>query len=475
MTLENYIKSSKAEIRDRAKSVGLDFFEVIFELLDADQMNAVAAYGGFPNRYPHWRFDMEYERLSKTYVYGFSKIYEMVVNNDPCYAYLMRSNSLVDQKMVMAHVFGHSDFFKNNTYFNSTNRKMMDSAGNHRTKMQRLMMRHGQDKIEDFIDQCLSLENLIHTNAPMIAPNRRATQERLAATERARPAKSAASADADEAGANESFQIAERDVLLYLLERAPLHEWQQEVLSIIREEAYYFAPQRQSKIMNEGWASFWHSKLMTGGLLHENEVIDYAERHAGTLQATGGQLNPYKLGIEMYRDIERRWNEGRFGRDYEECDNMQERELWDKNLGLGREKIFEVRRLHNDVTFLDTFLTPELCEQLQLFTYSYDAKNSQYEVRSRTFEQVKNKLLQTLTNSGNPVIEVLEGSPAGRGELYLRHVHENVDLKLDHARETLRNLHLIWKKTVHIETVVDDIPKVLSFDGNEHRERRVSV
>ena len=104
------------EVEGYVKEYRLDYFPVIFEMLDWKQINMVAAYGGFPNRYPHWRFGMEYEQLSKSYAYGLSKIYEMVINNDPCYAYLLHSNTTMDQKMVMAHVYGHSDFFKNNFY-----------------------------------------------------------------------------------------------------------------------------------------------------------------------------------------------------------------------------------------------------------------------------------------------------------------------------------------------------------------------
>ncbi len=108
------------------RGYGLDFFPTIFEVVDYDELNDVAAYGGFPTRYPHWRFGMEYEQLAKGYTYGLQKIYELVINNNPCYAYLMRSNALTDQKLVMAHVYGHCDFFKNNDWFSHTNRKMMD-------------------------------------------------------------------------------------------------------------------------------------------------------------------------------------------------------------------------------------------------------------------------------------------------------------------------------------------------------------
>src|ERR1700748_3487728 len=129
--LPPYLRAEQDRIAKLAAGMGLDFFPTVFEILTYDQMNEIAAYGGFPNRYPHWRFGMEYEQLSKGYEYGLSKIYEMVINNDPCYAYLLEANAEVDQKIVMAHVYGHCDFFKNNYMFAHTNRKMMDVMANH--------------------------------------------------------------------------------------------------------------------------------------------------------------------------------------------------------------------------------------------------------------------------------------------------------------------------------------------------------
>ena len=155
------LASLRDETRDLAKSYGLDFYEVIFELVDHDELNMIASYGGFPTRYPHWRFGMEYEHLSKSYAYGLSKIYELVINNDPCYAYLMRSNSITEQKLVMAHVYGHCDFFKNNAWFAHTSRKMMDVLANHGSRIRRYMDRHGQERVENFIDVVHSLDNLI--------------------------------------------------------------------------------------------------------------------------------------------------------------------------------------------------------------------------------------------------------------------------------------------------------------------------
>src|SRR4051812_43734081 len=157
--------AAKKQIREQARSYGLDFFPVIFEMCDYEQMNQIAAYGGFPQRYPHWRFGSEYESLRKRHHYGLGRIYEMVINNDPCYAYLQESNQLVDQKLVISHVYGHADFFKNNLWFGKTNRKMMDEMANHSTRVRRHIEKHGYDAVERWLDICLSVEDLIDAHS----------------------------------------------------------------------------------------------------------------------------------------------------------------------------------------------------------------------------------------------------------------------------------------------------------------------
>ncbi len=480
----------KKEIEGYAREYGLDFFDVIFEVLDWNQLNEVAAYGGFPNRYPHWRFGMEYEELSKSYAYGLSKIYEMVINNDPCYAYLLYSNSIVDQKLVMAHVYAHCDFFKNNVYFAHTNRKMMDEMANHKTRILRHIDDYGREKVEDFIDSCLSLDTLIDYHAPCIRRRRAPKEEAVTdkAVRRLRVSRpymedyinpdefiEAQQRWLNEQAAREKHfpEHPERDVLLFLLENAPLENWERDILSIIREEAYYFAPQGQTKIMNEGWAVYWHSKIMTEKALKDSELIDYADHHSGTLAAMPGRLNPYKIGYELFKDIEDRWNKGKFGKEYEECDNMVEKKNWDKKLQLGLQKIFEVRRLYNDVMFIDDFLTPEFCQEHKLFVYAYDLTSEEMKIASREFESIKQKLLFQLTNFGHPIINVIDANYKNRAELLLEHVHEGIDLRLDYAFETLKNLYRIWRRPVNIKTVCDGVPKILTFDGQSTSETRL--
>ena len=497
MPLTPDLRLLQEEIEGYARQFGLDFFPVVFELLGSDDINRFAAYGGFPTRYPHWRFGMEYNKLSKGYAYGLQKIYEMVINNDPCYAYLLKCNHLVDQKIVIAHVYGHCDFFKNNYWFSKTDRKMMDHMANHGTKIRTFIERHGLEKVESFLDCCLSLDNLIDFHAPFIkreAPRGRRDGMECDNRRRLEVRKLRAKEYMDryinpteylererrrlEEEMRRSLRFPaepQKDVLKFLLDHAPLTRWQQEVLSIVRDEAYYFAPQAQTKIMNEGWASYWHSTIMTERVLRDSEIIDFADHHSGTLAARPGQINPYKMGIELFRDIEERWNRGRFGKAYEECDDLYEKEHWDRHLGKGREKIFEVRKIHNDVTFIDAFMNAEFCEAQKLFVYQFNPRSGRYEIVDRDWRKVKERLLYSITNFGQPYIYVVDGNFENRGELLLAHKWLGIELQLDHAMDTLRNVGRIWGRPVHLLTAEEGKTVMLSFDGQETTKREVEV
>jgi stage V sporulation protein R len=478
------------QIRKYAVDFGLDFFDVIFEMVDHEQINSLAALGGFPVRYPHWRFGMDYDQLSKGYAWGLQKIYEMVINTNPSYAYLMKSNNLVDQKTVIAHVYGHVDFFKNNYWFSKTNRKMLDQMANHAVKIRNYMDRYGQDKVEGFIDSCLAIENLIDPFLPFSNPKKH-------------PAKGDEEVPAPEVGKIKSDRkymdhyinppefleeqkkrmeqearkskknppAPQKDILAFLLDNAPLEQWEHDVLSIIRDEAYYFVPQAQTKIMNEGWASFWHSRIMTQKALKDSEIIDFSDHHAGTMAMQPGRINPYKVGIELFRDIEDRWNRGKFGKEYDECDDMAQKAKWDAHLGLGNQKIFEVRRVCNDITFIDEYLTEEFVERYKLYTYSFNRRTNQYEIADRDFKRVKEKMLFQISNLGQPFIYVTDGNFQNKGELLLQHKHQGLDLDVKWSKETMRALSDIWKRPVNVETEIDTQKKLFTYQNGEFTER----
>jgi len=469
--LSHELRSHLKVIRARAREAGLDFFDTIFEVVDFDTMNQIAAFGGFPTRYPHWRWGMDYEKMRKRDAYGLGRIYEMVINNDPCYAYLQESNALLDQKLVMAHVFAHSDFFKNNLWFSKTNRKMMDEMANHATRVRRHIEREGRDAVERFIDQCLRIEHLIDPHSMFV---RRVGEEpspdAQPATQPALPApfdrflhkvgRIGKEQERDVEPRNEKTPKIParpvRDVLLFLVEHAPLAMWQRDILSIIRDEAYYFAPQAMTKVMNEGWATYWHSKIMTEAILEPAEIIDYADKHSGVVAMPPGSFNPYKLGVELFKDIERRWDRGQHGAEWERLEGLGQRNDYDDKSLNGQRKIFEVRKVYNDVQFLDEFLTEEFIDRHNMFRWRRDPRTGKLHIVNREFEQIKQSLLGQLANSGQPYIYVVDANYRNRGELYLAQQWIGMDLEVAPAMETLRSLRNLWSRPVRLQARIDD-------------------
>jgi len=499
-SLPAYLRDEARKIERFAKEYGLDFYPTVFEVLAYDHMNEVAAYGGFPSRYPHWRFGMQYEQLAKSSEYGLSTIYEMVINNNPAIAYLLEGNSLVDQKIVMAHVYGHVDFFKNNYQFKVTDqgvdprtnepvRKWIDTMANHGAVIRRWVNRVGIEAVESFIDVCLSLENLVDPykgfapqqqpvlvddededspapEVPRLRVDRDYMESYINPESFMDEQRRKMEIEANRARRNP--EEPERDVMGFLLENAPLERWERDVLAVVHSEAMYFAPQMRTKIMNEGWATYWHSKILTERAADGSEIIDYADRCAGVLATSPNNLNPYKLGVELYRHIEDRWNKGQFGKEWEDCDDLAVRQNWDRRLGLGRDKIFEVRAHYNDVTFIDEFLTPEFVIDNKLFAFGFNDKHDRWEIESRKFDEVKRALLSQLTNGGNPIVRVHNANHANRGELLLVHDHQGADLRSDYTQAVLESLERVWRRPVELHTELEGKPTRLRYDGKEH-------
>ena len=206
----------------------------------------------------------------------------------------------------------------------------------------------------------------------------------------------------------------------------------------MRAEAYYFMPQRMTKIMNEGWASFWHSRILTGGVLDPSEIIDFADCHSGATAAAGGQLNPYKLGIEIFRAAEER--------------------------GLD---MFRLRRIHNDASLIDEIVDEDFASRNSLFVFGKNGRTGRTEVIERDWRAVKERLLLDLAWGGLPQLEVVDDDHEGKGELLLVHHHDGRDLQLAHAGETLKNVARIWGAPVHLLTQEENAGRKLMSDGNE--------
>ncbi len=460
------LEKALEQIWEIAQRFGLEPFPTRFEMVPATVMYEIGSYA-LPGRYSHWTFGKAYHRMKTMYDFGLSKIYEVVINTNPAYGFLLETNSPIQNKLVMAHVLGHVDFFRNNVYFSKTNRRMVDSVSTHAGRMMDYEFKYGRKTVERFLDAVLSIEEHIDPNffikrdQPRLPsaqkPHVRAEgryDDLWRLGEKEEPAPEAE----DEVPAGE--QMPQKDILYYIMRHSPnLHPWQRDVISMVHEEMEYFIPQMQTKVMNEGWASYWHARIMRELDLDDKEHLEFAELHSGVVSPHMGQLNPYYLGYKIFEDIERRWDKP----------TDEEREKFGRNGGEGREKIFEVREMESDVSFLRNYLTEDLCEELDLFVYEL-VEDEEWTITEKRWERVRNQLVANMTNFGFPYLEVLDGDYNRNRELYLRHAYEGVELDSKYARKALEHVHALWGRPVHLETIVDDERVVMHYDGEDHDE-----
>ena len=363
MNLSPELEKLRDEIHAYALEYGLDPVETIFEILDFDQINEVASYGGFPTRYPHWSFGMEYEHLKKSYSYGLHKIYEMVINNDPSYAYLLENNALVDQKIVMAHVYGHTDFFKNNHWFSATNRKMMDGMANHGTIMRNYAEKYGYEEVENFIDTGISIDDLIdfhslfikrHTPSRVVLPEEEDEEGYKNIKLRSKDymdgfvnppefvEEQMKRLNDKKVDQSKFPERPEKDILLFLIDNAAgklakvIHPFCGRKLLLCTSA---------TKIMNEG--------MSIGTDHHDGKVLERfrIDRLQTTTPAPWEavrSINPYKLGIELFKDVEP-VEQRKFGKEWDECDDLDDKKAG-ITFGNGTSENFEIRRVANDIT-----------------------------------------------------------------------------------------------------------------------------
>jgi len=450
---------------------GLDPFPVRFEIVPATVMYEVGSYA-LPGRYSHWTFGKAYHRMKMMYDFGLSRIYEVVINSNPSYAFLLETNSPTQNKMVIAHVLGHVDFFKNNVYFSKTNRRMVDEAALHARRMAEYEFKHGRKVVEEFLDAVLSIEEHIDPNFFIKRPppeqgedksrrphRREGRYDDLLSKEELDKKLETESASGNRKQNNE-MEVPEKDLIYFMMKYSPsLEPWQRDVMSMLHEEMEYFIPQLQTKIMNEGWASIWHSRIMRELDLPTNEHLEFAELHAGVVSPHKGQLNPYYLGYKLFEDIEKRWNNP----------SDDERKNLSRKGNEGREKMFEARELDNDISFLRNYLTEEMCEELDLFVYQL-VDEEEWTITEKNWERVRDQLTANMTNFGFPYIEVADGDYDGNRELYLIHRYEGVELDMKYARKTLEYVYKLWGRDVHLETKVDEEPVIMHYNGSEHEE-----
>ncbi len=424
------------QIWDLAKSQGLDPFAVHCEVVPASVLYEFAAYL-IPGRMSHWSYGKAYHAMKTRYDYGLNKLYEMVINADPAYAFLLDSNSDLENTFVRAHVMGHVDFFRHNVHFSQTQRDMLDVVSRHAERVRQYEFEFGKPEVEGLLDAALAIqEHVVPPNPPLTR------RERMPAMLRQDPEWSQLWKPET---STRSYEIrphdrGDRDVLRYIMTFSDqLDDWERDILGMVRDEMLYFWPQMRTKIMNEGWASYWHLRLMRQLHLNDADVVNYARLHASVTAPIPYQLNPYAMGYAIFRDLAERQ---------------------------GDDAIFLARSVDDDVSFIRNYLTESLVADLHLYLYGVD--HDQIVVKTRHWEEVRNQLVTSLVHAGIPVIEVEDGDFHRRGELYLIHRHEGIDLDLPYAERTLQHVQTLWGRPVHLETQTGGRHLVLSYDGQTH-------
>jgi stage V sporulation protein R len=457
---------------DQARKFGLDPFPTHFELVPASIMYEFASYS-LPGRFSHWTFGKAYYRQKMQYDMGLSKIYEMVVNTNPSYAFLMEMNDMLQNIFVAAHVFGHTDFFKNNVYFHHTSRRMIDKVSVHAERIAKYEFDHGRDEVERFLDAVLSIQEHIDYNLLL------REQEEETNKENEKPKTKPSSDYEDLWGLDQKEKKAqeereklpgkppkfpekpEKDILLFLSHHAPhLQPWQRDIIEIVRAEMLYFVPQMQTKIMNEGWASTWHSRIMRelsdSGIISDSDFVEFAQLHSSVLTPSRTSLNPYYIGYKIFEDIEKRWNNP----------TEEEQEQLGRQPGMGRQKLFEVREIENDVSFLRNYLTEDLVKDLDL--YLYKKEGDEWVIVEKNWQKVRDTIVTNMTNFGHPYLVVDDGDYRGNRELYIKHLYEGQELDLGYAEKTLQHVYTLWGRPVHLETVFDNKRILLTYDGERN-------
>lgn len=460
--LENAI----AEITEIAQGFGLDFFPMRYEICPADIIYTFGAYG-MPTRFSHWSFGKMYHKMKMQYDFNLSKIYELVINTNPCYAFLLKGNSLIQNKLIVAHVLAHSDFFKNNVRFSNTSRDMMDRMSVSSDRIREYELRYGKEEVETFIDHVLAIQE--HIDPTLWKPKQKNNSPTQLTPTKTTPYDDLWNLDPKQPIPPQRQPVkknvpehSQKDLLLFLMNHSrELSEWQQDILTIMREEMLYFWPQIETKIMNEGWASYWHLRILRELDLNEAETIEFAKLNAFVIQPSSTSINPYYLGLKMFEDIERRWDHP----------TKEEQEIYGRAPGQGRKKIFEVRELDSDLSFIRNYLTKELVEDLDL--YVYEKKGNEWIVTETAWENVREQLVASRVNGGNPVILVKDGDYMSNGELLLSHQFEGVELDVKYLEKTLPHVYALWGRAIHIETVIEKRNVVFSFNGKKVVRRYV--
>jgi stage V sporulation protein R len=461
-------------IRNTAERYGLDTYPNQLEIITAEQMMDAYASVGMPVNYRHWSYGKEFISTEKSYKRGHMGLaYEIVINSNPCISYLMEENTMAMQALVIAHAaYGHNSFFKGNYLFRmwTDASSIIDYLVYAKNYVAECEERHGLDTVEVFLDSCHALAN--HGVDRYRRPQRKSLAQELADRKdreayaqqqvndiwRTLPRRADREEEPREA---RRFPDEPQENILYFVEKnAPLLEpWQREIVRIVRKVSQYFYPQRQTQVMNEGWATFWHHRLLNqmydDGWLTDGVMIEWLKSHTNVVYQPGvGQrgysgLNPYALGFAMYTDLKRI------------CEQpTDEDRQWFPDIAGSPwlATLDQAMRNYKDESFVGQFLSPKLMRDFRLFAISDDEKESELEVSAIHDDAGYRRVRESLSRqydlgSREPNNQVWKVNLRGDRSLTLRHFQHNGRPLDDGAQEVLRHVARLWGFGVHLESV----------------------
>ena len=435
-----------ARIEALAAEAGLDTYPQEYEICSYEDMLGYEAYAGMPVRYPHWSFGKAYERKKTFYRYNLSGLpYEMVINSNPCLAYLMKDNTLLLQILTMAHVCGHNDFFKNNRLFKTGTRAeyTLEMFKSHARRISDYIKDPsiGYARVERVLNAAHALRFQIHRTVGEKHLTPEEVKDRI--IDRCSLRASGAHPLLDEKTEKPLPDLsripleAEEDLLLFITRYGSLSEWEKDIVTIVREESQYFLPQIETKIMNEGWASYWHYKILNSLQLPQELHLEFLKRHNQVVCPFEGSLNPYHLGFKLFEKLEQ-----------------------------GDQDIFAIWEQERDASFLRRYLDEDVCREFNLF--SFMKKGRDYYVKEiadeEGWKEVRNALALNVGMQALPVIKAVE--VGGKNSLLmLDHEWDGRELQLEYAHQTLKHLAQLWGAKVRLRTVVRSSYQILETDG----------
>tara|TARA_R110001599_G_scaffold233572_1_gene432781 strand:+ start:8709 stop:10013 length:1305 start_codon:yes stop_codon:yes gene_type:complete len=431
MTFLEEIKKWDDILCGMAKEHGLDWFELAYETCDYFEMIGSMAYHGMPSHYAHWSFGKSFERQHLMYNTGQTGLpYELIINSNPSLAYLMEENPMYLQVLIMAHCIGHSDFFKNNRTFQHTHpENIILRMRNAKRYVDKLIEDPsiGVAAVEKILDSAHALSMNIPRRYSRYMPQKEQREQLV------KEIKSGLHDNAPQLPDVNRVPIKEEEnILAFIADYSPnLEEWQRELISIVEEEAHYFMPQIRTKIMNEGWASYWHYRLMHELELPSSMHIPFLKTHNEVVRPHPGSINPYHLGFHLFRKIEERH---------------------------GLEECFIARESLNDESFIRQYLTQEDCEELELFSYSLH--KDEYKVDDVSDEKGWKNIREDLIKQvgGNSIPYIAVDNVDESNVLCLIHEHDGRDLELDYADAVCHHISVLWGDVVKLDTIIEDEP-----------------